>query len=456
MWEPQLALADHGWRVLAPHLGGADDLAGGAGRIARPWTTSPERWSTCSTRCTSMTRSSAVSRWAATSRWRCSGSRRDTFAAWCSPTRGTQADTPEGIEGRKRMLALVREKGAAAVADEMLPKLLADATRERHPEIVARVRALMLANSAEAIANAITALMTRTDTTPLLQTIHCPTLILVGDRDGITPPPLSEAMHHAIAGSELVVIEGAGHLTNLEQPACLQRGARAVPRASGIVEGHACFNGPASAFAAWRLRRDKKAGHYVLVVALLLVAVPRAQEVAPPVRRSYDEILDLNVRDGFVYYRALKSDRAKLDGFIATLATADIDKASRDDQIAFWINAYNALVLRTVVDHYPIAARAPDVSAAQHPADSGRLRARGAPRGRPHADARSDRAGRALDLSRPARVPRARARRRRRWTAAQRSVHRRAARGAAEGGRRASASAAPSACTSIATRTRSP
>jgi len=105
-----------------------------------------------------------------------------------------------------------------------------------------------------------------------------------------------------------------------------------------------------------------KAGHYVLVIALCLVAAPRAQDGqagAPPVRRSYDEILDLNVRDGFVYYRALKADRAKLDGFIATLATADIDKAPRNEQIAFWLNAYNAIVLRTVVDHYPIVQRAP-------------------------------------------------------------------------------------------------
>ena len=113
-----------------------------------------------------------------------------------------------------------------------------------------------------------------------------------------------------------------------------------------------------------------------LCIALCLVAAPRSsavsrrpepvggpaqngQETAPPVRRSYDEILDLNVRDGFVYYRALKADRAKLDGYIATLATVEIDKAPRDEQIAFWLNAYNALVLRTVVDHYPIAQRVP-------------------------------------------------------------------------------------------------
>ena len=97
----------------------------------------------------------------------------------------------------------------------------------------------------------------------------------------------------------------------------------------------------------------------MLILAVCLVAAPRAQvgQTAPPVRRSYDEILDLNVRDGFVYYRALRSDRAKLDGFIATLAAADIDKAPRNEQIAFWLNAYNALVLRTVIDHYPIAQR---------------------------------------------------------------------------------------------------
>ena len=61
--------------------------------------------------------------------------------------------------------------------------------------------------------------MTRPDSTPLLPTIHCPTLIVVGDEDTLTPPPLSEEMHGAIAGSELVVIAGAGHLSSLEQPA---------------------------------------------------------------------------------------------------------------------------------------------------------------------------------------------------------------------------------------------
>ena len=60
--------------------------------------------------------------------------------------------------------------------------------------------------------------MTRPDSTPLLASIHCPTLIVVGEEDTVTPPPLSQGMHEAIAGSELVTIPRAGHLSNLEQP----------------------------------------------------------------------------------------------------------------------------------------------------------------------------------------------------------------------------------------------
>jgi len=69
------------------------------------------------------------------------------------------------------------------------------------------------------------------------------------------------------------------------------------------------------------------------------------------------------VRGGDVYYRALKLERAKLDGYVAGIATASIDKLSRDQRLAFWLNAYNALVLRTVIDHYPSPARSADYPA---------------------------------------------------------------------------------------------
>lgn len=80
-------------------------------------------------------------------------------------------------------------------------------------------------------------------------------------------------------------------------------------------------------------------------------------------RKTFDQLLDLYVRNGEVYYRAMKADRGKLDGFLNSVAAASIAKESREEQLAFWLNAYDAVVLRTVVDHYPIQGRSPDYPA---------------------------------------------------------------------------------------------
>jgi hypothetical protein len=90
---------------------------------------------------------------------------------------------------------------------------------------------------------------------------------------------------------------------------------------------------------------------------------PTGQTTASPaggLHRPLDEILDLYVRDGFVYYNAVRSDRAKLDRYLASLngtAAAGHARGSRAQQLAFWINAYNALVLRTIIDNWPIRGR---------------------------------------------------------------------------------------------------
>jgi hypothetical protein len=78
--------------------------------------------------------------------------------------------------------------------------------------------------------------------------------------------------------------------------------------------------------------------------------------------RPFDRLLDLYVRDGFVYYGALKSDRDRLDAYVAALDSAAARehlRGGRSRQMAFWINAYNAIVLRTVVDRFPIRGRSP-------------------------------------------------------------------------------------------------
>ena len=232
----------------------------------------------------------------------------------------------------------------------MIPKLLGETTRRTRPDVVDRVRSLVLANSADAIAGAVRALMTRPDSTPLLSTIHFPTLIVVGDEDTVTPPPLAEKMHRSIAGSELTVIAGAGHLSNLEQPEVFNGALARFLEPSAIVAEHAV-----SAFVTLCIVRLRCSSS----------PTPAAQEsLADSARRkTFDQLLDLYVRNGDVYYRALKAERAKLDGFVNLQATTAVDKLSRDEQLAFWLNAYNALVLKTVIDHYPIAGKSSEYPA---------------------------------------------------------------------------------------------
>jgi len=82
---------------------------------------------------------------------------------------------------------------------------------------------------------------------------------------------------------------------------------------------------------------------------------------------ALDVILDTYVREGLVYYRALRSERGRLDNYTSNLdvPAAALEGWSPAEQAAFWLNAYNALVLRTVVNAYPIRG-----TAAQYPSNS--------------------------------------------------------------------------------------
>jgi hypothetical protein len=101
-----------------------------------------------------------------------------------------------------------------------------------------------------------------------------------------------------------------------------------------------------------------------VLLAFLVTAFPAAETPRDAARRTnLDQILDLYVRDGWVYYRALKVERAKLDAYLAEAANAPVQTYGRDEKVAFWLNTYNALVLQTVIDHYPIQGRAADYPA---------------------------------------------------------------------------------------------
>jgi len=61
--------------------------------------------------------------------------------------------------------------------------------------------------------------LSRPDSRPSLAAISCPTLVLVGESDEPTPPPLAREIAEGIRGSRLIVIPDSGHLSTLERPA---------------------------------------------------------------------------------------------------------------------------------------------------------------------------------------------------------------------------------------------
>ncbi len=129
-----------------------------------------------------------------------------------------EADTEEGKKNRKALADQAIKEGPRAIAEMMTPKLLGKTTLAKKPRLVKQVKELISSNSVTGIANASLAMAFRADSNPLLPQITCPTLILVGDEDTLTPVALSENLHRNIKNSQLKIVPQAGHLSNMENP----------------------------------------------------------------------------------------------------------------------------------------------------------------------------------------------------------------------------------------------
>ena len=128
------------------------------------------------------------------------------------------ADSLEGKAGREKNAALAQEKGAGAIAEAMLPKMLAPQSYSARPEVVAQAKAMMEATSVAGVVGALLGMRDRPDSTPALAHITVPTLVLHGADDQLIPPKEGEAIAAGIKGAQLKLVPGAGHLLNLEQP----------------------------------------------------------------------------------------------------------------------------------------------------------------------------------------------------------------------------------------------
>jgi 3-oxoadipate enol-lactonase len=128
------------------------------------------------------------------------------------------ADSDEGREKRKKTIAFIQKNGLSVYAEESLKNLFAPASFTDNKDAVTFIKDTILKTPAENICLTLQALADRKETCSSLSQINIPVSILVGKEDKITSPELALNMQALIKGSSLQIIEGAGHLSNLENP----------------------------------------------------------------------------------------------------------------------------------------------------------------------------------------------------------------------------------------------
>jgi pimeloyl-ACP methyl ester carboxylesterase len=132
----------------------------------------------------------------------------------------TQAglDTPEVAKRRRRLVEMAASGDFERVLTVMAWTDLVATTRASDDSLEAVIYGMAREVGPEAFIRQQRAILARPDSRPLLPTIRCPALVLVGDDDRITPRERSEEMAHAIPGASLVVIPTCGHLSALDRP----------------------------------------------------------------------------------------------------------------------------------------------------------------------------------------------------------------------------------------------
>jgi 3-oxoadipate enol-lactonase len=134
------------------------------------------------------------------------------------------ADTragPDDEAGRARrtdQAARVRAEGTGWLSDAFAPALLGETTLRERPGVEAAVRGMMNNAEPEGVARALEAMRDRPDSSGSLREIGVPVLVVVGEEDTLTPPAEARKIADGVGNGRLVVLPGAGHLANLEDP----------------------------------------------------------------------------------------------------------------------------------------------------------------------------------------------------------------------------------------------
>jgi pimeloyl-ACP methyl ester carboxylesterase len=131
-------------------------------------------------------------------------------------------DAPEQSTLRRERMACAQASGIDAVSLDQFERTV-HPTHRSDPTLREIVRAMAEEVGVKAFVRQQEAIINRADSRSVLSSIRCPTLVLIGDGDELTPLPLAQEMAGAIPGACLVTVPGAGHLSALEQPAAVAR-----------------------------------------------------------------------------------------------------------------------------------------------------------------------------------------------------------------------------------------
>lgn len=137
-----------------------------------------------------------------------------------------EPDNEEARQRRQASIAQIDSEGPQRFLGEFIPRLVGPTTRAQRPGVMAAVREITGTPHPRSLTAALAAMAGRPDSRPLLGTITVPTLVVVGEEDGVTPPASSEAMVAGLPRARLEVVPAAGHLSNLEAPEAFNRVVR--------------------------------------------------------------------------------------------------------------------------------------------------------------------------------------------------------------------------------------
>jgi pimeloyl-ACP methyl ester carboxylesterase len=126
-------------------------------------------------------------------------------------------DTPEQTAGRETQIAMAQSGRFGELPELSIPRFL-HRDRQTDAELTAIVHRMAQETGPEAFVRQMKAIISRPDSRPLLASIRCPTLVLVGDGDVATPPELNREIATGIPGAKFVLVPDCGHLSTLEKP----------------------------------------------------------------------------------------------------------------------------------------------------------------------------------------------------------------------------------------------